>query len=123
MVDLLGHRPEAVAQFGAEGIDRLLIMQVGKAAVKAKADLQVLDIALGDQHRGADVDLRRPLAVALNRVFTRAELGHCLLDHLLIEFVADFLDVSGLLVAQQVTRTAQVEVMARERKACTKRIE
>jgi hypothetical protein len=57
------------------------------------------------------------LAVAHAVIFTGAELGNRLLDHLLVELIAHFLDVARLLVAQQVSGTAQVEIVARQREA------
>ena len=62
------------------------------------------------------------LAVGLERILAGAELGHGLLDHLLVELVAHFLDVARLLVAQQVAGTAQVEIVAGQREAGTQRV-
>ncbi len=60
VLDLLRQRPEAVDQFGAEGVDLALVLEVGKPAVEREPHRQVGDIVLGDQHRRADGDLRRP---------------------------------------------------------------
>ncbi len=85
MVDLLRQRPEPVAQLGGEAVDSLLVVEVGQAAVEAEPHLQVLDIGFRNEDGGADVDLRRPLAVGLEALLAGAELRHRLLDHLLIE--------------------------------------
>ena len=57
-------------QLGDEHLDAagVLVVQVGEAAVKPQAHLQVFHVAFGDQHGGADVDLRRPLAIRFQRV-------------------------------------------------------
>jgi hypothetical protein len=39
------------------------------------------------------------------------QLGHRLLEHLLVEFVTDLLDVARLLLPEQVAGTADVEVV------------
>ena len=61
VLDLGRQRAEAVDQLGGEGVD----LAHGRAAcamppVEAEADAEIGDVALGDQHRHADVDLRRP---------------------------------------------------------------
>ncbi len=43
-----------------------------------------------------------------------ADGGDGVFQHLLVEFDADFADVAGLLVAQQVAGAAHVEVVARQ---------
>ena len=51
------------------------------------------------------------------------ELRHRLLQHLLVELVADLLDVAGLLVAEQVAGAADVEVVRGELEAGAERVE
>ena len=60
MLDLGRQRPEAVDQLGAERIDLALVLDLGEAAVEREPHRQIGDIVLGDQHRRADGDLRRP---------------------------------------------------------------
>ena len=42
----------------------------------------------------------------------RAQLGHGLLEHVVVELEADLADLPGLLVAEEVAGTADVEVVA-----------
>ena len=49
--------------------------------------------------------------------------GDRLLQHLLVELVADLLDVAGLLLAEEVAGAADVEVVARELEAGAERVE
>src|SRR5208283_602154 len=44
-------------------------------------------------------------------------------EHLLIELVADFLDVTRLLVAEQIARAAHIEIVARELEAGAQRVQ
>ena len=122
MAHFVGQRSEAVDQFGGEGLDRLRILQVGEAAVEAEAELEVGDVALRDHHRHADGDLRRPLAL-LRRLRAALQGRHRLLEHLLVELVADFPDMAGLLLAEQIAGAADVEVVAGELEAGAERIE
>ncbi len=59
----------------------------------------------------------------LRRLAARLQRGHGLLQHLLVEFVADLLDVAGLLLAQQVAGAADIEIVAGELEARAQRIE
>ncbi len=62
--------------------------------------------------------------MVVDRVFDALlQLGDRVLEHLLIEFVAHFLDVSGLLVAEQVARAADVEVVGGQLEAGAERVE
>jgi hypothetical protein len=67
-------------------------------------------VICGDQPESA------PLLVAL-------DLGHRLLEHLLVELEADLLDMAGLFLAEQVAGAADVEVVAGELEAGAERIE
>ena len=58
MIDLVRQGAKSVAKFRTKAIDGLLIVEVGETTVEAKAHLQVLDIALGNEHRGPDIKLR-----------------------------------------------------------------
>ena len=79
--------------------------------------MQVWHVGLGDHHRRADGDRGRPLRVHAVVVDPGLQGGHGLLQHLLVEFVADLLDVAGLLVAKQVARAADVQVVRGELEA------
>jgi len=53
----------------------------------------------------------------------RLEVDDRFFQHRLIEFEAHFLDVSGLLLAEQIAGTADVEVMAGELEPSTEAVE
>ena len=68
--------------------------------------------------------LRRPVAVlGAAAALGGAHLGDRVLQHLLVEFDADFADMAALFVAQQVAGAADVEVVAGEREAGAERVE
>src|SRR5579863_630990 len=110
MLHLLGQRAEAVDQFGAERLDVAVVLELGEAAVEREPYRQIGDIVLGDEDRSADGDLRRPF-VGDRCADAGLERHHRLFQHLLIELVADFLDVAGLLVSKQVAGAADVEIV------------
>jgi hypothetical protein len=83
-----------------------------QAAIEAEADIQILHINLGDQHRHANIDLRLPLGG--RGLFRAARLAHRFLEQMLVELDADFAHVAGLLVAQQIAGAADVEIVARQ---------
>src|SRR5690606_33763602 len=113
-------RAETVDEFGAERVDLLQRLQLTETTVEREAKLQVGHIFFRDHDGGADRDLRRP--AGLHRLAGATQLGNRLLQHLLIEFEAYLLDMAGLLVAQKIARTADVQVMACELKARAKRL-
>ena len=93
-----------------------------EAAVEREPRRQVGDVALGDRHRRAELDGRRPQVLG-RRVLARLDALDRLAHHLLVELVADLLDVAGLLFAQKVAGAAQVEVVACELEAGAERVE
>ena len=50
-------------------------------------------------------------------------IEHRFFQHLLVEFEADFLDMAGLFLAEQVAAAADIEVVACEREAGAQRVE
>ncbi len=118
-----GRRAETVMQFGAEGFEIGLLVKIGKPAIEAEADLQIGDKSFRNQHRGSHIDLRRPGAFSLLHFPTRAHLDHGFFQHGLVEFVAHFADVAGLLLAQDVAGAADIEVVTGQREACAQRVE
>ena len=114
-------RPEAVDQLRREGVDLLLVGEVRQPAIEAEAHVEVLHVALGDQHRHADVDGRRP--VLRRHLLRAARLAHRLFEQVLVEFHTHLAHMAGLLVAQQVARAADVEVMAGEGEARAQLVE
>ena len=122
VLDLDRQRTEAIGHFGAERFDLALVLDLGETTVEREPYRQVGDIILGDHHRRADGDLRRPL-VRDRRSDAGLEAGHRFLQHLLVELEADLLDVAGLFLAQQVAGAAHVEVVRRELEARAQRIE
>ena len=70
----------------------------------------------------ADGDLRRP-AVGDRRADAGLEAQHRLFQHLLVELEADFLDVAGLLLAEQIAGAADIEIVRGELEAGAERVE
>ena len=60
---------------------------------------------------------------AIGRADAGLEAQHRLLQHLLVKLEADFLDVAGLLLAQQIAGAADVEVVGGELEAGAERVE
>ena len=98
-------------------------MQAGQAPVQAEPHLQIRHIGFGYQHRQPDIDRRRPLLLLLRRRALLFQRMNGLFEHGLIKLVAHLLDMTGLLLAEQVTRAAQIEVVARQRKAGAQAVE
>ena len=97
-------------------------LQRREAAIELQAQGEIGDVIFRDRHRRADGDGRRPrffLRLLDARLQQRDRIG----QHLLIELVADFLDMAGLLVAQQIAGAANVEIVARELEAGAERVE
>ena len=111
VVHLGRHLAEPVHQFGGQGVDLGGIRQRCDPAVQRQANRQILHIGVGDQHRRADGDLRRPF---LDRQAAIAALGggHRFLDQLLVQFDPHLADVARLFLAQQIARAANVQVVA-----------
>src|SRR5579864_5725502 len=105
MLHLLWYRPEPIDELGPERVDAALVLEFGQASVEGKPDAEIADVVLGNEHRGADRDLRRPL-VRRRRSDPGLQTDHRLLEHLLIQLEADFLDVPRLFLAEQVAGAA-----------------
>src|SRR4029077_213358 len=58
---------KAVDQFGGEAVYVFPSLDAGQPPVERHADIEVGDIALGDQHRGAQIDSGRPLVGDIGR--------------------------------------------------------
>ena len=58
----------------------------------------------------------------IERDLTTAQFGHRFLQHLLVEFETDFLDVARLFLAEKIAAAAQIEIMAGKLEACAERI-
>ncbi len=63
MAHLLRQRTEAVDQLGGEGLDGVMALDARQPAIEPEPHLQVGHVFLGDQHRGAEIDARRPLVL------------------------------------------------------------
>src|SRR6202022_2037458 len=122
VLDFERKRSEAVDQLGTEGLDLALIVDLGEPSIQRQPNWKVGDIVVGDHDRSAYGDLRRPFVGSRRR---DAGLETCdrLLQHLLIELEADLPDMAGLLLAQEISGAADVEVVGGERKACAQRVE
>ena len=120
--DFRRRRAEAVDDLGAHRVDLALVLERREAAIEREPRRQVGNIGFGDRHRRAELDGRRPHVLG-RRVLARLDALDRLAHHLLIELVADLLDVAGLLFAKEIAGAAQVEVVARELEAGAERIE
>src|SRR5262245_4591924 len=110
MLDLLRELAKTVNQFSGKSVDVMLVLDLGETSIEREAHRQIGDIVLRNKQRGADGDLRRP-TIGNRRGNARLQTHHCLLEHLLVQLEADFLDVAGLFLAEQVAGAADVEIV------------
>ena len=99
-----------------------MVHQDADTPVERQAHRQVGDVALRDQYRHAEVDLRRPILGPACPI-PAACLRHGFLKHMLIELDADLADVARLLRTQQVAGAPDVEIVAGQREAGAQLIE
>ena len=122
MLDLFGQRTEAVDQFGGESFDVPFVFDFGQPPVEREPHREIGDVILRNQNRRADGDLRRP-AVGDRRGDTGFQAQNRLFQHLLIELETDFLDVAGLLLAEQIAGAANIEVVRGELESGAERVQ
>ena len=122
VVGRIGQRAEAIDHLGGEGLDLGMLFEVVQAAVQSHAQVEVGDVIVRDQDRRIDRDLGAEVARTLERA-TGLGLQDRLLQHRLVEFVADFLDMPRLFVAQQIARAANVEIVAGKLEPGAQRVE
>ena len=113
LLDLVGQGPETVDHFGGKTFDFRMVEHGRQTLVQAQPQGQIADIMFGDHHRRADGDGGRPLRLGnvLVIAHTGLERSDRFFQHFLVQLVADFLDMARLLVAQEIARAAQIEVM------------
>ena len=116
---------EAVDQLGREAFELHLRREPRKAAVETEAHIEIGHVLLGDQHRDPEVDLGRPLAVEIGEplALARADARDRLLQHLLIKLVAHLAHLARLLLAEDVARTPDIEILAGQREARAEAVE
>jgi hypothetical protein len=119
-----GSGPKRSISLGGKCLDLLLVLQLVDAAIQTHAQIEIEDIFLGNHDRRIDADLRREILRARG-LGEPAGLGlhDRLFQHRLVEFEPDFLDMPRLLVAEQVARAANVEIVAGKLEARAQRIE
>ena len=122
IADFVRQHAEAVAHLGGEIVDLLVGLEIGEPPVQRQPHREIVDVILGDQHRHADGDLRRP-AIGGRLHHAGLEVEDRLLQHRLIELEADFLDVAGLLLAEQIAGAADIEVVRGELEARAQRLQ
>ena len=93
MLDFLRQLAETIDQLGSKTVDVVFVLDLGESPVEGKPYRQVGDILLRNEQSGADGDLRRP-SVGDRRRNSGLEAQHRLLQHLLVELEADFLDMA-----------------------------
>ena len=110
---LVRQHAEAIAQFGGEIVDLVVGVEIGQPPVQRQPHREVGDVILRNQHGHADGDLRRP---AVGGRFDHAglEVEDRLLQHRLVKLEADFLDMAGLFLAEQIAGAADIEVVRRQ---------
>src|SRR5262245_15185860 len=118
MLDLLRELAETVNQFSGKSVDLMLVLDLGETSIEREADRQIGNVILRNEQRRADGDLRRP-TIGNRRGNSRLQTHHCLFEHLLVQLEADFLDVAGLLLAEEVAGAADVEIVRCELEART----
>jgi hypothetical protein len=113
---------KTVAQFGRQSCRSRRRCRVGEPPVQRQPHREVGDVFLGDQHGHADGDLRRPAV--------RGGLGHAglevedrLLQHRLVQLEADFLDMPGLFLAEQIAGAANIQIVRGELEAGAERLQ
>src|SRR5690348_393503 len=118
---LFGKSAKAVDHLRGEGVDRLAVLELAETAVEAHPEVEVRHVGLRNHDRGVDADLRREFLLWSDAA--GLQLDNRILEHRLIELESDFLDVPRLLVAEQIARAANIEVVAGELEACTEIVE
>src|SRR5208337_5653308 len=122
LLDFAGQWPKTVDQLGRETLDLGIGLQRREAAVEAETQVEIFDIILGDRYRRAKRDRRRPSLLG-GFLDARLQGFDRLAQHVLIEFIADFLDMAGLFIAKQISGAANIEVMACKFKPGAERVE
>ena len=91
-----GQRAEAVDQLGGERLDVVRRLQRREAAIHLQAQVEVLDVTLGNQGGGVDRDLRRPVLRLLGHALAAllAREHHGLLEQVVVQLEADLPDVA-----------------------------
>src|SRR5215212_8867475 len=113
---------KTVMKFRGKCVDVFLRVHVGEAAIEPETNLEIRDESLGDQYSSSDIDLRRPGFFALDSLLAGSQLHDSVFQHLLVELEAYFPNVTGLLLAQEVTGSANIEIMAGQAETGAKRI-
>src|SRR5690606_33153169 len=100
MAHLFRQLAEAVHQLGSERVDVRPVLKPRQPAIEPKPQLQIANVGLGDEHRGAQRYLRAPLLHCFAEI---AALETCdsLLQHRLIKLESDLPDMPRLLLAEQ----------------------
>ena len=123
--DLFGQLAKAIYQLRRERFDLTPINQVSNSAIKAQAQIEVGDIGLRNQDRGAQGDLRRP-GLAWRRIRRHTASpggGDGLFEHLLIELDPHLANVAGLFLTQEITGATDIQIVARQGEAGTQGVQ
>ena len=115
------NRAEPVDHLGGEAVDRRTVVELAEPAVQSHPQIQIGNIGFGNEDRRLDADLRRIFLAP--DMAARFLLEDRFLEHRLVQFEPDLLDMPRLLVAEQVARSAKVEIVARQLKSGAKAVE
>ena len=112
IVDLLRQFAEPIDQFRSHRLALGIRLKPADASIQAKANRQVLHVGFRNQDRQTQPDIRCPVPRrGLLAALLGADVGHRILQHLLIELDAHLTDMPALLVAQKIAGTANIEVV------------
>ena len=112
IIHLFGQGAEPIHQFGRHRLTFRIVLQGADAAIKPEPDRQIAHIGLRDQHRQAQPDIGRPIPRdRLLASLLRAQFRHRILQHLLVELDADLAYMPALLVTQQISGAANIQIM------------
>ncbi len=117
-----GSGPKRSIISAAKALDLGIVLQRREPAIEPEPQIEIGDIIFRDRHRRAERDRRRP-GLFRRLFYARLQGNDRLVQHLLIELIADLLDMAGLFFAKQIAGAANVEIMARELEAGAERVE
>ena len=109
MLNIDGHRAVAILHLVHDIVNRGRIGSKAEPLVEAQALADVLHVVLGHESRDGDLHL------GLHRLLRRLtrQFAHRLCQQLTVQLKSDGLDVTVLVIAEDVARTAHVEVVLR----------
>src|SRR6266540_1083994 len=112
-LELLGWLAAAVHDLGANLLQLLVAPGLGEPLVEEEPLVDVGHVGIGDERGDGELHVR----VHLLARRLAPELPHRLVEELRVELEADRLDLAGLVLAEEVPRPADLEIVARDLEA------